>query len=249
MATPLVMNSLANQVAAVTGAGSGIGRAVALALAVQGATVALVGRRLAPLAAVAEEVRGLGADARALQAELSEEAGVRGVAAALGRDFSRLDVLVLNAAVHGALAGVADARTEDFDLLYRTNVRSPYLLTQLLLPQLVANRGQVVFINSSAGLTARAGVGQFSATKHALKALADSLRDEVNRDGVRVLSVYPGRTASPNQERVCAQEKRPYRPERLLQPEDVAAVVVNALCLPRTAEVTEIKIRPMLKFD
>jgi NADP-dependent 3-hydroxy acid dehydrogenase YdfG len=67
----------------------------------------------------------------------------------------------------------------------------------------------------------------------------------VNRDGIRVLSVFPGRTATPpTQERLHALEGRPYRPESLLQPEDVAAVVVHALCLPRTAEVTEIKIRP-----
>ena len=132
---------------------------------------------------------------------------------------------------------------------YRTNVRGPYLLTQELLPLLLERQGQVVFINSSAGLTARANIAQYAATKHALKALADGLRDEVNPRGVRVLSVFPGRTATPTQQKLCGEEGRPYRPARLLQPEDVAAVVVNALCLPRTAEVTEIKIRPMLKFD
>jgi len=128
-------------------------------------------------------------------------------------------------------------------------VRGPYLLTQCLLPLLRRRPGQVVFINSSAGLTARANVGQYAATKHALKAVADSLRDEVNRDGVRVLSVFPGRTATPTQEALHRLEGRPYRPERLLQPADVAAVVVHALGLPRTAEVTEIKIRPLVKWD
>jgi NADP-dependent 3-hydroxy acid dehydrogenase YdfG len=93
---------------------------------------------------------------------------------------------------------------------------------------------------------ASASNGQYASTKHGLKALADSLREEVNSRGVRILSIFPGRTATPTQEKVHAGEGRPYRPERLLQPEDVAAVVINALCLPRTAEVTEIKIRPML---
>ena len=88
---------------------------------------------------------------------------------------------------------------------------------------------------------------QYDSTKHALKALADSLRGEINRHGVRVLSVYLGRTASEMQERIHRMEGKPYRPELLLQPNDVASIVVNVLSLPRTAEVTDISIRPMIK--
>ena len=116
------------------------------------------------------------------------------------------------------------------------------MLTQELIPLLVRRRGQIVFINSTAGFTARANIGQYAATKHGLRAIADSLRDEINGAGVRVLTVYPGRTATPTQERLHALEGKTYRPDRLLQPEDVASVVVHALCLPRTAEVTEIRI-------
>jgi NADP-dependent 3-hydroxy acid dehydrogenase YdfG len=90
-------------------------------------------------------------------------------------------------------------------------------------------------------------LSQYAATKHALKAIADSLREEVNAEGLRVLSVYPGRTASPMQAAVHEMEGRAYHPERLMQPEDVAAVVINALSLPRSAEVTDIYIRPLLK--
>jgi NADP-dependent 3-hydroxy acid dehydrogenase YdfG len=104
-----------------------------------------------------------------------------------------------------------------------------------------------VFVNSSVGLNARANVGQYAATKHALKALADSLRDEVNADAVRVLSVFLGRTATPMQASVHEMEGKEYHPERLLLPEDVAAVVINALSLPRSAEVTDINIRPLIK--
>jgi NADP-dependent 3-hydroxy acid dehydrogenase YdfG len=104
-----------------------------------------------------------------------------------------------------------------------------------------------VFLNSSAGLMAHTNVGQYTATKHALKAIADCLREEVNGDRIRVLSVFPGRTATPLQRRLHVVEGREYRPERLLQPEDVASVVVSALCLPRTAEVTDINIRSMSK--
>jgi NAD(P)-dependent dehydrogenase (short-subunit alcohol dehydrogenase family) len=219
-----------------------------MALAAQGANLALVGRRPGPLESVALEAQAFGVAARIYSADLALEDEMRAFSTSLKRDFDRLDVLVHNAAIL-RMAAVAEGSAQDFDLHFRTNVLGPYLLTQDLLPLILRSQGQIVFINSTAGLTARANVGQFAATKHALKAIADSLREEVNRHGVRVLSVYPGRTATPNQERVHAAERRPYRPERLLQPEDVAAVVVNAVCLPRTAEVTEIKIRSMMKCD
>ena len=96
----------------------------------------------------------------------------------------------------------------------------------------------MVFINSRVGLAAGGQVGSYAATKHALRALADSFREEVNPEGLRVLSVYIGSTASPMQAMIHAMKGKAYHPEYLLQPSDVAAVVLNALCLPRTAEVT-----------
>ena len=120
-------------------------------------------------------------------------------------------------------------------------------MTQLFLPSLSQRQGQIVFINSTAGLAAAAGVSQYSATKHALKALADSFREELNELGVRVLSVYLGRTATPMQAKLCAEEGLKYRPERLIQPSQVAESVVGALALGKEAEVMDIRIRPMLK--
>jgi len=131
--------------------------------------------------------------------------------------------------------------------MYRSNLRAHYALTQALLPMLRKRPGQIVFINSSAGLRSPANVGQFSATQHALRAVADSLRDEVNSDGIRVLSVYPGRTATPRMAALFEKEGRPYRGEFLMQPEDIAAMVIHTLCLPRTAEVTDISMRPLMK--
>ena len=75
----------------------------------------------------------------------------------------------------------------------------------------------------------------------------DALREEVNSDGIRVASVFPGRTATPRQARIHALEGKAYVPERLLQPDDVAEVVVKILTLPRSAEITDVRIRPMLK--
>ena len=162
-------------------------------------------------------------------------------------DGGRLDILVHCAGVIRQNR-MEDACIEDLDFQYATNVRAPYVLTKGLLPLLTASQGQIVFTNSSAGLNAkRAEAGQYAATKHALRGIADSLREEVNPKGVRVLSVYLGRTATPMQEALFREEGKDYHPDLLLQPEDVAEVVVQTLMLPFTAEVTDISIRPMRK--
>jgi NAD(P)-dependent dehydrogenase (short-subunit alcohol dehydrogenase family) len=236
--------SLEGGTALVTGAGGGIGGAIVAALARRGVAVGLVGRRRAPLARIA---KSLGERPHFVcEADLASEPDVRATARSFLHRFGRLDVLVHSDGTH-ASAPLEHARVRDFDRLWSTNVRSPFLLTQLLLPALRASSGQIVFVNSSVGLQTRAGVGQFSATQHALRALAETLRTELNPEGIRVLNVFPGRTATDRQRKIFRGEGRPYEPERLLQPEEIATVIVDALALPRTAEVTDIKIRPMLK--
>lgn len=231
----------------VTGASSGIGRAIALALGSLGGAVGLVGRNAQRLSNVTEEVRGRASRVKSYQADLASDEDIQRIAIHLREDFEALDVLVHSAGIF-RMGTLADSPASDLDLLYRTNVRGPYGLTQAVLPMLVARKGQIVFVNSSVGLAARAGVGAYAASKHALKAIADALRAEVNELGVRVISVYPGRTATPQQERIHELEGRPYHSDRLLQPEDVAQAVLNALAMPRTAEVTDIQIRPMRKL-
>jgi short-subunit dehydrogenase len=235
-----------DQVAVITGASSGIGRAVALGLAAQGAILCLVGRRLKMLEAVAESAQLEAPRVRCYQVDLTLDEELRRLEVGLQRDLGRVDLLVHSAGVI-SLGKIETTPVENFDHQYRINVRAPYVLTQTLLPLLRLCQGQIVFMNSSVGLGARANVGQYAATKHALRAVADSLREEVNADGLRVLSVYIGRTASPMQAAVHETEGRAYLPDRLLRPEDVAAVVINALSLERTAEVTDINIRPLRK--
>jgi NADP-dependent 3-hydroxy acid dehydrogenase YdfG len=238
--------SLSGKSAVVTGASSGIGAAIAASLAAEGARLHLIGRNQAGLQAVAEASGKYSPRIRTYQADLSTDDGLEQLAASLLKDCERVDILVHSAGVIFT-APFETARREDFDCQYRTNVRAPYLLTQALLPMLRRDRGAVVFINSSAGLTTRASISQYSATKFALKAVADGLRAEVNEHGVRVLSVYPGRTASPQQAAIHQAEGKEYRPELLMQPGDVARIVVDALKVNTTAEVTDIQIRPMRK--
>jgi NADP-dependent 3-hydroxy acid dehydrogenase YdfG len=241
-----VVQLFKGQTAVITGGGSGVGAAVATALADAGASIYLVGRRLNRLELVAAKARSLGADAASCSADISSSSGLLEVMHRIRTDLKHVDILVQNAAAFAA-GSIEDADLADFDKQYQANVRAPYALTQALLPMLKTRQGQVVFINSSSGLTAKPMTAQYDSTKHALKAIADSLRGEINRHGVRVLSVYLGRTASEMQERIYQMEGRPYRPELLLQPDDVASIVVSALSLPRTAEVTDISIRPMIK--
>ena len=241
-----VTGSLKNQVAVVSGASSGIGKAIAVALASQGAEVYLVARRKDVLEKVAGQIRENGAAGHVCPADLTSDEDIGALGERVQREAGRVDTLVLcgGAIFHGPLER---APLAEFDMMYRANLRGHYALTKALMPMLKKQKGQIVFINSSAGLRSPATVGQFSATQHALRAVADSLRDEVNGDGIRVLSVYPGRTATPRMMALFEKEGRPYRPELLMQPEDIASMVIHALCLPRTVEVTDISMRPMLK--
>jgi len=238
---------LAGRLAVVTGASGGIGRALGIALAREGALLCAVGRNPATLSETVLTARQF-SQVASFQIDLTVEGSIQPLLQHL-EEAGRLDILI-------HCAGVVNqnrmecASVEDLDLQYATNVRAPYLLTQRLLPLLTVAGGQIVFINSSVGLAAkRPEIGQYAATKHALKAIADSLREEVNPKGIRVLSMYLGRTATPMQEALCRDEGKSYCPETLLQPEDIASVVVQALMLPSTAEVTDISIRPMRKSN
>ena len=237
--------ALASEVAVVTGASGGVGAAIAVALAKRGATIFAVGRNREALDRTLTAVRRY-SDGTACAIDLTAEDQMRELRLWL-EAAGRVDILIHSAGAFQQQI-LADAPVRDLDSLYAVNVRAPYFLTQQLVPFLIAARGQVVFINSSAGLSARRpDTGQYAATKHALKAIADSLREEVNPKGIRVLTLYLGRTATPMQEALFQLEGREYHPELLLQPEDVATLLVHALMLPRTAEVTDISVRPMIK--
>lgn len=241
------MSSLINRIAVVTGASSGIDKAIAISLVSEGAKVCIVGRSLEKLDAVASCARQFSENISTHQTDLGIDEEINTLAMGLQKVFGGIDILIHSAGVI-SVERIDQASMEDFDRQFRVNVRAAYLLTQAFLPTLKIRCGQIVYINSSAGLTARAGVGQYAATKHTLKAIVDSLREEVNANGVRVLSVYPGWTASPMQEAEHATENKVYQPEHLMQPEDVASVVINSLSLPRTTEVTDISIRPLKKL-
>ena len=236
-----------NQIAVITGASSGIGKAIAQGLAKEGAHLCLVGRKEEKLEVVGNYIKKFSGKVSFYIADLGIDEDIYRLITSLQTEFEGIDILIHSAGVI-SLGYVEQLPVEDFDWQYRVNLRAPYCLTQALLPMLRFHKGHIVFINSSSGLSARAGLAQYSATKHGLKAIADSLRDEVNQDGLRVTSIFPGRTATPMQEAVFKAEDRKYNPDMLIQPGDVSKLVIEALKLSRTAEVTDIMVRPSKKL-
>ena len=237
---------LSQGLAVITGAGSGIGRAIALQLAGRGVSCCLVGRTLSKLQNVANLGNRTGVELIPIAVDLSNPNGIAGLVQRMKELVRPIGLLVHSAALMST-SRVEESTVAEFTTLLNVNVVAPFALTKHLLPEICASRGQIVFVNSSIVNNAAAGTTQYAATKYALKGLADGLRQEVNVRGVRVISVFPGRTATPLQAAICATEGKQYRPEVLLQPEDIAATVIHALALPGTAEVTDIMIRPAIK--
>ena len=231
--------------AVITGASGGIGRALALRFAPSVQHLTLIGRDEARLAQVASEVASRGAEARPLRARFESSEELERLALELER-LPAVSVL-LHAAGEFVEQPAASLAGEDFERLLRVNLSAPYVLTRALLGPLQRGAGDVVFVNSSAVGQRRAGLSAYGASKAGLVAVADSLRQECNPLGLRVLSVFLGATATRLQEQLhTGRDQEAYEPGLLLQPEDVAEIIHAALALPRGAEVTDLHLRPAL---
>ena len=217
----------------ITGAAGGIGRALAQQLAADHDLI-LSGRTAGPLEALCGELGAV-----PLLLDLTRPDTFESAVAGLGR--------VTNVVHNAGVVDLGPVGAQAYDVWTHTltvNTVAPAELTRLLLPGLRAAQGTVVFVNSGAGLRANAGWGSYAASKHALRALADALREEEAAHGVRVTTVYPARTATEMQRRVRTQEGGDYQPETFIQPETVAATIAFALNAPRDATLTDVTVRP-----
>lgn len=219
-----------------TGAGSGIGAAVADLLHARGDRLVLVARSEQRAAHVAERYDG----ALTVVADLEDPASLSALG---GRLPSEIDSVVHSAGV-ADLAPVGELEVATFQRTLAVNLVAAVELTRLALPAVRAAQGTVVLVNSGAGLRANPDWGAYAASKFGLRAVADALREEERSHGVRVTSVYPGRTATPMQEHVHAQEGASYEPDRWTSPQTVAEAIVWCLDLPRDASVPDLSIRP-----
>lgn len=217
----------------ITGATGGIGREIARVLS--GHRLILTGRDEAKLASLRAEFPQASVLPLDLRRPESFEAALQGL--------GPVTTLIHNAGVVD-LGRVADQAHGVWSHTLAVNVVAPAELTRLLLPGLRAECGHVVFVNSGAGLAASPGWGSYAASKFALRALADSLRAEEAGHGVRVTSVFPGRTATDMQCKVRAQEGAAFDESAYLRPESVAATVRFVLESPRDADLTDVTVRP-----
>lgn len=216
------MSSEGGRVHLVTGAGSGIGADLAARLEERGDRVLRLTRDVV---------------------DLTDADAVRRWASECAATLPRLDSLVHMAGTV-ELSNVADLDLDDWQRQLDVNLTAPAVLTAALLPALRSAAGTVVFVNSSAGLTANAGWSAYAASKFGLRALADALRAEEAGAGVRVTTVFPSRTATPMQEKVHDQEGRTYDAARWIQPGTVTDAILHVLDLPPDASIPELVIRP-----
>ncbi len=218
----------------ITGAGSGIGALLARDLVGRGDEVYVVARNRDRADQLEHDLTG----AHALVADLADPAAVESLALP-----DALDSVVHCAGVV-ELGPVAELPASVWTEHLAVNLIAPALLTKAALPALRSAGGTVVLINSSAGLFAHPTWSAYAASKHGLKALADSLRAEEAANGVRVTSVFPGRTATPMQQRVHDQEGKDYDAAEWIRPETVVRTILHVLDLPRDAVLPEVVLKP-----
>ncbi|MGY1715759.1 SDR family NAD(P)-dependent oxidoreductase [Geodermatophilus sp. SYSU D01106] len=240
---------LTGKVALVTGASSGIGEATAVALAGAGAAVAVGARRADRLEALAGRLRDGGARVLTLDLDVTDEASCRAAVARTREELGGLDVLVNNAGVM-LLGTIVGADVEDWRRMLSTNVLGLMYMTHAAIDGMVdQGSGDVVNISSVAGRTARKGAGVYNASKWAVNAFSESLRQEVTTRGVRISLVEPGAVATEltdhiTQPEAKAASQRMAAEMTPLQAEDVARAIAYVVSQPPHVAVNEVLVRP-----
>lgn len=236
------MPTLDNKIAWVTGAGTGIGEAAAIALAVEGATVVLTGRRKEPLAALAQRI---GAKAGVEAADLTDAKAVDGVVSRIVQKFSRLDILVNNAGLNIPARNWKSISADGIDTLVHGNLSSAFYCARAVLPQMRSQGGgQLIHTASMAGrnISAVAGPG-YIAAKHAVVAMSHSINMEECMNNIRSTALLPGEVNTP----ILKNRPNPLSDQdlaRMLQPDHCGDLIRYVACLPAAVTINEVWITP-----
>jgi NADP-dependent 3-hydroxy acid dehydrogenase YdfG len=246
--------SLDRTVALVTGASSGIGEATALALADQGASIAIAARRVDRLEGLAKQIRDGGGTALVIQADVTDEAAARDMVSRTVEEFGRLDTLINNAGVM-LLGPAVDAPLSEWQRMVELNVLGLLYCAHAAMPHLLRAAedsprrvADMVNVSSVAGRQARNGSAVYNATKHGVGAFSDALRQEVTRRHVRVSLVEPGAVetelASHNRPEVQETMRQRFAAMERLQAPDIADTIAFIVTRPRHMAINEILVRP-----
>jgi len=245
---------LEGTVALVTGAPSGIGDATARALAAHGAAVALVARRADRLEALAQDLKASGATAVAIEADVTQRDQAGAAVQRTVDELGRLDILVNNAGVM-LLGPILDAPVDEWDRMVQVNVLGLLYCAKAALPHLLEaadgeprRAADLVNVSSVAGRQVRLGSGVYNATKHAVGAFSESLRQEVTGRHLRVSLVEPGAVdtelAGHNRPEVLEGLNKRFAHMERLDAQDIAHAIAYVVTRPRHVAVNEILIRP-----
>ncbi len=233
---------LKNKIAVITGASKGIGKAIALALAAEGAKLAISARSADLIGMTAREIKKNGNDVYAFVGDMSDPDDIRTFTRNTVDHFGGIDVLINNAGV-GYFKTVAEMDLQTWDKMFNLNVRGMFIMTQSSLPYLRKAAGAaIVNIASLAGKNFFVGGGGYAASKHAVMGFSRSLMLEERKNDIRVITICPGSVHTPFFENHPDGDK--IAEKNILHPEDVAQTVVQALKLPQHALISEIDIRP-----
>ena len=234
--------TLKGRVAVVTGAGRGIGAAIAQTLGKMGAQVVVAGRTRGPLEATSKGIESEGGRALAAECDVRDLRSVEALAKLVERDFSRLDILVNNAGIGAFSSPLHVLAPEQWDKVLDTNLRGVYYCIRAFAPLMIrTGKGDIINISSLAGKNALPNGAAYAASKWGLNGLSYSVAEELRGYNIRVTVICPGSTntdLSPH----AGKE-----PSKMLQPEDVAHVVRMLVTQPMRSFASEVLLRPTQK--
>jgi 3-oxoacyl-[acyl-carrier protein] reductase len=230
------MESLKDKVALVTGAGKGIGKAIAIALAKEGAHVALLARTEADVKAVAKEAESLGVKASYACANVSNRAQVEAAINKLQADLGNVDILINNAGT-GTFGKFLELEPDIWENQVKVNLFGVYYTTRSVLGQMIERQtGDIVNISSTAGKTGSAITSAYSASKFGVFGLSESLMQEVRKHNIRVTALAPSTVVT---DLAYSADLIKGDPERVMHPEDFAEFIIGHLKLNRRVFVKE----------
>lgn len=243
--------SLAGKVALVTGASSGIGAAIAVALAEAGATVAAAARRADRLAGVAARIEAAGGQACAIAADMAVEEQARRAVEETVAKLGRIDILVNSAGIMQA-GGIEGADLAEYRRVFEINLFATVYTSQAAIPHMLAQGGgDIVTISSLAGRKGGAQTNAYSASKHAVNAMTDAMRQELGDRNIRVSLLMPGATRTEVGDSISDPNWRAaiqahVAKDGAVDPRETAATVVFMLSMPRHVNISEITVRPTI---